>query len=64
MSDARLRLRSASLLDIYFESFLAEVDDLVHHGLVRKYRQTCGNLSALKGRILFQQHFPRNLVHQ
>lgn len=64
MSDARLRLRSSSLLDIYFESFLAEVDDLVHHGLVRKYRQTCGNLSALKGRILFQQHLTRNIVHR
>ncbi len=49
VSDARLRLRSSSLLDIYFESFLAEVEDLVHHGLVRKYRQTRENLPALKG---------------
>jgi len=64
ISDARLRLRSFSLLDIYFESFLAEVDDLVHHGLVRKYRQTRGNLPALKGRILFQQHLSQNLVHR
>lgn len=64
MSDARLRLRSSSLLDIYFESFLAEVDELVHHGLVRKYRQICGNISALKGRILFQQHLTRNVVHR
>jgi len=64
MSDAHLRLRSASLLDIFFESFLAEVDELVHHGLVRKYRQTCGNLYALKGRILFQEQIARNLVHK
>jgi len=64
MSDARLRLRSSSLLDIYFESFLAEVDELVHHGLVRKYRQTSGNLPFLKGRILFQQHLTRNLIHR
>jgi 5-methylcytosine-specific restriction enzyme subunit McrC len=64
VSDARLRLRSSSLLDIYFESFLAEVEDLVHHGLVRKYRQTRGDLPVLKGRILFQQHLSRNLVHQ
>ncbi len=64
ISDARLRLRSSSLLDIYFESFLAEVEDLVHHGLVRKYRRTRGNLPALKGRILFQQHLSRNLVHR
>ncbi len=64
MSDAHLRLRSASLLDIFFESFLAEVDDLTHHGLVRKYRQTCGNLCALKGRILFQQQATKNLAHR
>ena len=64
MSDARLRLRSSSLLDIYFESFLAEVDELVHHGLVRRYRQTCGNLPTLKGRILFQRHLAKNIVHR
>jgi len=64
MSDARLRLRSSSLLDIYFESFLAEVDELMHHGLVRKYRQTCGNHPTLKGRILFQRHLAKNIVHR
>ena len=64
MSDARLRLRYSSLLDIYFESFLAEIDELVHHGLVRKYRQTCGNIPTLKGRILFQRHLARNIVHR
>jgi len=64
MSDAKLRLRSSSLLDIYFESFLTEVDELVHHGLVRKYRQTFGNLPTLKGRILFQRHLAKNIVHR
>lgn len=64
ISDARLRLRASFLLDIYFESFLAGVEELVHHGLVRKYRQTRGNISALKGRILFRQHISRNLVHR
>ncbi len=64
ISDARLRLRAASLLDIFFESFLTEVEDLLHRGLVRKYRQTRGNVPALKGRILFQQHISRNLVHR
>ena len=64
MSDARLRLRSSSLLDIYLESFLAEVDELMHHGLVRKYHQSCENLSTLKGRIIFQKHLAKNLVHR
>lgn len=64
MSDARLRLRSSSLLDIFFESFLAEVSELMHQGLVRKYRQTCGNLPVLKGRVLFQRHLVKNIVHR
>jgi 5-methylcytosine-specific restriction enzyme subunit McrC len=64
MSDAHLRLQSSSLLDIYFESFLAEVEALVHHGLVRKYRQVCGNISALKGRLIFQQQATKNIVHR
>jgi len=64
LSDARLRLRSSSLLDIFFESFLAEVHTLLHQGLVRKYRHTTGNLTTLKGRILFPQHIARNLVHR
>jgi 5-methylcytosine-specific restriction enzyme subunit McrC len=64
MSDARSRLRSSSLLDIYFESFLSEVAELVHHGLVRRYRQTCGDLPALKGRIIFQQQIAKNIVHR
>jgi 5-methylcytosine-specific restriction enzyme subunit McrC len=65
LTDARLRLlRSDSLLDLYFESFLAEVDRLAHHGFVRKYRRVCGNLSSLKGRIIFPRHLARNLVHR
>ncbi len=64
ISDAKLRLRSASLLDIYFESFLQEVNNLVHRGLVRKYRQSRENLPVLRGRILFHQDLNRNLVHR
>jgi 5-methylcytosine-specific restriction enzyme subunit McrC len=64
ISDAALRLRSCSLLDIFIESFLCEVEDLVHHGLVRKYRPVCGNVTALKGRILFSQHLARNVIHR
>ena len=53
LSDARLRLRSSTLLDIYFETFLAEVQGLVHRGLVRKYRPVRSNLPALKGFFTF-----------
>ncbi len=55
---------SSSLLDIFFESFLAEVDELVHHGLVQKVSPNLRKSSALKGRILFQQQLTKNLVHR
>ncbi len=64
ISSARLKLRKTSLLDIYFETFLNEVDKLTHQGLARKYRSISGNIPALKGRILFPRHLAINLVHR
>lgn len=63
-SAAHLRLRKASLFDLYLEAFLNEVQTLVHQGLVKKYRIQEGNLPVLKGSIRFQQHISRNLVHR
>lgn len=64
LSDAMLRIHSASLLDIFFKSFLSEVEQLAHHGLVRKYRKNQDNLTTLKGRLLFQKQITLNLVHR
>lgn len=64
MSDAKLRLKSASLLDIYFESFLSEVEDLVHQGLIRRYCQVSGNCFSLKGRIVFPRHLAENMINR
>ncbi len=63
-SAAHLRLRKASLFDLYLEAFLNEVEMLVHQGLVKKYRTQEGNLAVLKGSIRFRQHISRNLVHR
>lgn len=63
-STAHLHLRRASLFDLYMEAFLTEVRALLHHGLVRKYRHTTGNLKALKGRLVFNRHIAENLVHR
>src|SRR5262249_29872384 len=41
-----------------------EVRALLHHGLVRKYQQLTGNLTVLKGRLLFNRHIAENLVHR
>src|SRR6266404_709692 len=45
--DADLRLRRSPLVDIYLDSFLKEVEHLVHSGLAKRYRITEGNLYKL-----------------
>jgi len=62
--EADLHLRKSPLVDVYLDSFLAEVEQLAHAGLVKRYRLTEGNLYKLKGRIQFSQHLRRNLLHR
>lgn len=64
LTNAHLRLRSASMVDLYFLAFLREVRDVVHGGMVKGYRQQHGNLSALKGSIDFPRHLSQNLVRR
>lgn len=63
-TDADLRLRHATLLDLYIDLFLYEVEQLLHRGLTRQYRTEGSNRAALTGRLEFQQHISRNLVHK
>ncbi len=63
-SNAHLKLRSSSLIDLYFHAFLNEVETLVHKGLVKNYQLKEGNVSKLKGKILFQQQITQNLVRK
>lgn len=60
---ASLRLKSHSLLELYFLVLLEEVRYLLQTGLVKKYRRDEGNTGALKGRLLFGKHLQQNLVH-
>lgn len=64
VSEAALRKRYNSLLDLYFELFLIEVGQLLQQGLIKKYSKDSGNVKALKGRIDFAKNIQHNLVHQ
>ena len=64
LTNANLKLRSASLIDLYFETFLNEVQSLIHHGLVRQYRLEESNLYKLKGRLIFSRNVSENLIHK
>ncbi|WP_277230916.1 restriction endonuclease [Hymenobacter sp. YC55] len=64
LNNALLREKENSLLDIYLDLFLTEIEALLHRGLVKRYRHTEGQQTALRGAIQFGRHLAQNLVHQ
>lgn len=61
---ANLKWRPNVLLNIFLKKFLDEVTVLLNRGLIKTYRKTDGNRTALKGKLLFNKQIAYNCVHQ
>jgi 5-methylcytosine-specific restriction enzyme subunit McrC len=60
---ANLKLRHNSVLDLYVEKYVIELEGLLHRGLVKKYKTDEDNQTSLKGNLKFAQHIQHNLNH-
>ena len=61
---ANVKRQHLNLLEVYFELYLKEIDQLIRKGLAKKYRKETSNVKALKGKLEFAGNIRHNLIHK
>lgn len=61
---ANVKRQHLNLLEVYFELYLNELENLVHKGLIKQYRFDKKNTKALKGKLEFAGHLQKNIIHK
>ena len=64
ISETGLKKKNNSILEVYFEIFLDELEQLVKKGLIKKYKRIENNQLSLKGKLVFSKNISQNLVHK
>ncbi|MDO4729537.1 MAG: restriction endonuclease, partial [Bacteroidota bacterium] len=64
ISEAHLEKLNNSILELYFEIYLSEIECIINRGLIKRYRSHQSNQTALRGKILFSKNISKNLVHK
>jgi len=64
VSETNLNKKYNSILEVYFEMYLNELESLIKKGLIKKYRRIQSNQNALKGKLVFSQNIQKNVVHK
>lgn len=63
-SKSKLRLQKNSIFDLYIELFIKECEQLVHNGLIKKYRKVQENKTVLRGRLNIAGQIRHNIIHK
>lgn len=61
---AFLKTRNVSLMDFFIRIFIEETFDILHKGLVKKYRHIEKNNTFIKGKIFFKENIKQNLLNK
>ena len=56
ISETGLKKKNNSILEVYFEIFLNELEQLVKKGLIKKYKRIENNQLSLKGKLVFSKN--------